>query len=184
MKISYVTGNARKFENAQKFFGQFAIEVEQLPLNIPEIQSCDPLEIAIAKAEAAYTQAQRPLFVNDASWNIPALKGFPGPFMKYVNQWFEPRDFINLMTGKADRRIILQDSIVYIDQFGRKVFTREHVGEILDTVAPFEYTHPTDVVFSLSKNHASIAEEKSKGTFFIEDEDVVWKEFAAWLQNT
>ncbi|MBY0309856.1 hypothetical protein K2Q16_01785 [Patescibacteria group bacterium] len=183
MKISYVTGNVGKFENAQKFFTQFNIEVEQLPIKVEEIQSGNSLEIAVAKAEAAYAQVKKPLFVNDASWIIPALGGFPGPFMKFVNQWFKPQDFINLMIDKLDRRIILKDSIVYIDESGHNVFTHEHVGIILNEVAAFEYKNPTDVVVSLSANHSSVAEEKSKGSFFIENEDAVWKEFVTWLQN-
>lgn len=183
MKISYVTGNVDKFENAQKFFNQVNIDVEQLPIKVEEIQSGDSLEIAVAKAKAAFAQVKKPLFVNDASWIIPALGGFPGPFMKFVNQWFKPQDFINLMIDKEDRRIILKDSIVYIDDSGHTVFTHEHVGKILNEVAPFEYKNPTDVVVSLSKNHSSIAEEKANGSFFIEDEDAVWNEFATWLQS-
>ena len=182
MKISYVTGNPGKFENAQKFFAPYNIEVEQLALKIEEIQSDDSVEITIAKATSAFNTHKQPLFVNDASWAIPSLKGFPGPFMKYINQWFEPVDFVNLMTGKADRRIILRDCIVYIDETGHQVFTHEHQGLILDEMAQFEYKHPSDVVISLSKNHKSIAEEKKNGSFFIEDEDFVWKQFADWLR--
>jgi len=183
MRISYVTGNPGKFENAQKFFAEYDIEVEQITTKIEEIQSGDSLEIAIDKAKKAFEIEKRPLFVNDATWIIPALKGFPGPFMKYVNQWFEPVDFIHLMQGKDDRRIILRDSIVFINEHGHKIFTHDHEGCILDEVATFEYKHPTDVVISLSKNKKSIAEEKASGSFFIEDEDKVWKDFAQWLKT-
>lgn len=181
MKISYVTGNPGKFENAQKFFTDYNIEVEQLTSKIEEIQSGDSLEIAIDKAKKAFDLENKPLFVNDATWIIPALKGFPGPFMKYINQWFEPVDFIHLMQDKEDRRIILRDSIVYISEEGHKIFIHDHEGWMLDEVASYEYTHPTDVVISLSKNKKSIAEEKANGNFFIEDEDRVWKDFAQWL---
>jgi len=183
MKISYVTTNLGKLENAKNFLKEYNIEVEQLTSKIDEIQSGDSLEIAIDKAEKAFESEKKPLFVNDATWIIPALKGFPGPFMKYINQWFEPIDFIHLMEGKSDRRIILCDSIVYIDDSGRKVFTHDHEGSVLPEVASFEYTHPTDVVISLSKSGKSIAEEKKGGSFFIEDEDKVWTDFAKWLQT-
>lgn len=183
MKISYVTGNPSKFENAQKFFSTYNIDVEQLAIKIDEIQSGDSIEIAAAKAKTAFEIHKQPLFVNDASWIIPSLKGFPGPFMKFINQWFEPGDFVNLMKGKSDRRIILRDCIVYIDETGHRLFTHEHQGIILDEVAMFDYKHPSDVVISLSANHKSIAEEKEKGSFFIEDEDLVWKQFASWLQT-
>jgi non-canonical purine NTP pyrophosphatase (RdgB/HAM1 family) len=183
MKISYVTGNQTKFENAQKFFTEYGIEVEQLALKIDEIQSGDSLEIAIDKAKKAFEVEKKPLFVNDATWIIPALKGFPGPFMKYINQWFEPVDFIHLMQGKDDRRIILRDSIVFINENGHEVFTHNHVGVILEQVALFEYKNPTDVVISLSNSKKSIAEEKAGGSFFIENEDKVWKDFVLWLQK-
>ena len=86
MKILYVTGNPEKFKNAQQFFTQHVIEIEQLALPLEEIQASDPVEIAKKKAEEAFKECQKPLFVNDASWSIPALRGFPGPFMKYINQ--------------------------------------------------------------------------------------------------
>lgn len=183
MTINYATGNERKFSNAKAFFIPYGIEVKQLRLRIDEIQSEDALEITKAKAKDAYRIAKCPVFVNDATWIIPALNGFPGPFMKYVNQWFTPDDFMHLMQGKADRRIILRDTIVYIDESGETVFTRDHEGIILTQVAPFEYRHPSDVVVSLSKDGTSLAEAKKRGAFFIEDEHIIWHEFAAWLKE-
>lgn len=183
MKITYVTGNKNKYENARKFFEQYNIDVDQQPLSIPEVQGSDSIEIATKKAEEAWRQINQPLFINDASWIIPALKGFPGPYMKYINQWFDPIDFIHLMEGKEDRTIILKDVIVYIDATGPTVFTNEHKGKMLKNVASGVYRHPSDAVISLSKTGNSILEETTSGTFFIEDEDKVWKDFAFWLQS-
>ncbi len=182
MNILYVTGNSGKYQNAKNFFLKFNISVDQAQLELDEIQSDDYTEIAIKKAQIAFSKVNAPLFVNDASWSIPALNGFPGPFMKYINKWFEPVDFINLMQTKSDRTILLRDIIVYVDENGYKVFTHEHAGEILSTVANFEYKHSTDVVISLSGNHRSIAEEKMLGTLFVGGEDKIWNEFANWLQ--
>ncbi len=184
MDISYVTGNKNKYENARKFFEQYNINVIQQSLSIPEIQGSDSIEIAIKKAEEAWKQLDRPLFINDATWIIPALKGFPGPYMKYINQWFEPIDFVHLMQGKSDRSIILKDVIVYFDDRGPTVFTNEHSGTVLESVAPGAYRNPSDAVISLSKTGTSVLEETTKGMFFIEDEDKVWKEFATWLEKT
>ncbi|MEX0917051.1 MAG: non-canonical purine NTP pyrophosphatase [Candidatus Paceibacterota bacterium] len=183
MKILYVTGNSGKFGNAQKFFQEYNIDVEQRAVKIEEIQSGDSLEIAIDKAKKAFAIEQKPLFINDATWIIPALKGFPGPFMKYINQWFEPIDFIHLMEGKGDRRIILRDIIIYIDDTCHKVFTHDHEGSVLNEVASYGYKHSTDVVISLSKSGKSIAEEKENKNFFVEDEDKVWRDFVQWLQT-
>ena len=184
MNISYVTGNTNKFLNAKDFFEKYNITITQQALKINEIQASDSIQIAIDKAEQAWAQTQMPLFVNDATWEIPVLKGFPGPYMKYINQWFDPDDFINLMQGKDDRRIILKDIIVFINKTGHTVFTNNHEGVILTKKAIGAYRHPSDLVISLSKNKLSIAEEVANGSFFIEGEDVVWKEFADWLIKT
>ena len=82
MNISYVTGNKNKYENAKKFFEQYNIDVTQQSLSVPETQGSDSIEIATKKAEEAWKQLGKPLFINDATWIIPALKGFPGPYMK------------------------------------------------------------------------------------------------------
>ena len=87
------------------------------------------------------------------------------------------------MEGKTDRTIILKDVIVYFDHVGPTVFTNEHIGVVLDSVALGEYRHPSDAVISLSKEGTSILEETTKGTFFIENEDRIWKDFATWLQS-
>ncbi len=181
MKVLYTTGNSKKFENAKYFFAKHDIEIEQLLVDINEIQSDDALSVTIDKALKAYELEKKSLFVNDATWIIPALRGFPGPFMKYINKWFDPIDFVHLMQGKNDRRIILRDYIVFIDCKGHKVFKHDYEGIILDTVAPFDYNYPTDVVISLSKDKKSIAEKNKEGSFFIEGENKIWEEFAQWL---
>lgn len=183
MTIFYVTGNKNKYENARKFFESYNITVEQLPLKINEIQDGDSLQVAIAKARDAFAIVKKPIFVNDTSWIIPSLNGFPGPFMKYINEWFQPEDFIHLMDGKKDRSIILRDIIIYIDEAGYTVFTNDHTGKLLKIPANLPYKHPSDVVVSLSNNGASIAEESIRGNSFIEGEKKIWCEFADWLNK-
>lgn len=183
MTLTYVTGNKNKYENAKKFFADYDIEVEQEALSIAEIQGSDSAEIAVSKAQEAWKELKKPLFINDASWSIPALKGFPGPYMKYINQWLEPVDFIHLMEGKEDRSIILKDVIVFINESGYTIFTNEHTGVVLEQVASVPSRHSSDAVISLSSSGLSIGEEVSRGTFFVDGEDKVWKEFAEWVKK-
>ena len=49
-----------------------------------EIQHHDPLKITEAKVKSAYEKAGQPVVVNDSSWEIPVLGGFPGGYMKDV----------------------------------------------------------------------------------------------------
>ena len=178
--IYYITENKHKFETVRSFFEEQGTEISQKVLPIYEIQSNNGVEIAISKAKQAWDIIKEPLFVNDAFWIIPSLKGFPGPYMKYINDWFEPDDFLKLMNGKADRTIILRDTIVYIDENGQNVFTNDYHGEILENKYEGNYKYPLDAVVSLLRNKKSIAEENGVQKFSTEGS---WADFAAWLKD-
>ena len=180
--LLYVTGNQSKFENAKNLMKSFGIEIEQDDLYIQEIQSDSAEEITTDKAQKAFEILKKPLFVNDASWIIPALNGFPGPYMKYINEWFVPQDFINLTSGRENRQVILRDTIVYADENFTKTFSHDIHGTILEE-AKGSGKHPSESIISLSPNGLSIAEENKKGSFFLESERKVWEEFANWLKK-
>jgi len=181
-KINYVTGNIKKFKNAENFFKNKNFILTQKKVEIYEIQGLDAISITKSKAEQAWQKIKKPLFVNDAYWIIPALKGFPGPYMKYINTWFTPQDILNLMKDKIDRKIILRDTIVYIDDKKTKIFTNDHEGTILKSMYCGEYVNPTDAVISLSKSGKSIAEETKNKNLFLKGEDILWNNFLDWLK--
>ena len=105
--ITFITGNPYKLEEAKSVLKGYGIIVEPLQTNIDEIQHHDPLKITEAKVKSAYEKAGRPVVVNDSSWEIPALGGFPGGYMKDVANWFTAEDFLALMKDKNDRRIYI-----------------------------------------------------------------------------
>lgn len=179
--IYYVTGNKHKFNSAQEMLKPFGINIEQKIVDIPEIQSDSIEEIAIEKAKKAYEQIKQPLFVNDSGWIIPALNGFPGPYMKYINDWLSPEDFINLMIDKTDRTSILRQVIVYIDENGTKTFENDSIGKILEKPSSVK-GRSSDMVVSFA-NNLSVSEEKAKGSFTIQAELQLWKEFSNWLKE-
>ena len=100
--VKYVTGNTNKLNFAKRMLSVFKIEIKQISLDIDEIQGENYLDISIDKAKKAFAIVGEPLFITDSAWEIPSLKGFPGPYMKSISKWFEIEDFLNLM-----RRIML-----------------------------------------------------------------------------
>jgi XTP/dITP diphosphohydrolase len=182
MRLYYITGNKNKFATANKLLGPFDIEIEQKTLEIPEMQSDSIEDVAKDKAQKAFEIVKAPLFVNDSGWNISALKGFPGPYMKYINEWFEAEDFINLMKNYKNREVVLRQVIVYIDKNSMKIFSYDSAGKILDK--PYSNgSIPSDRVISLSKDDFSIAEEKVKLGFSVHGEETLWHDFANWLKT-
>ncbi len=131
-QIIFVTSNPNKITEARAILGEYNIDVTQLELDIDEVQSHDPMKITEAKVRSAYERVGAPIVVNDSSWEIPALNGFPGGYMKDVASWFEAEDFLALMKNKDDRRIILHDVVAYYDGVELKTFEFTQPGIFVD----------------------------------------------------
>jgi XTP/dITP diphosphohydrolase len=128
----FATGNAEKVRDAQHACKDYDVDIVQLKVDIDEIQHHNPLKITEHKAKATYAQVQKPIVVNDSFWSIPALGGFPGGYMKDVNQWFETEDFVNLMKNKDDKTITLTDVNGYYDGKNYRAFKTIRHGRFID----------------------------------------------------
>ena len=77
----FVTGNTNKVKEAERILGG---EVRSFAVDLPEVQSLDLFEILRAKAAAAYEGLGVPVVVEDVSFELHALNGFPGPLVKWM----------------------------------------------------------------------------------------------------
>ncbi|KKQ75381.1 MAG: Nucleoside-triphosphatase (NTPase) [Candidatus Woesebacteria bacterium GW2011_GWB1_38_5b] len=175
--ILFVTSNERKIGEARLACDQYDIKVKQIKLSIDEIQSNDPKLISKHKAQSAYLAIKKPLVVTDTYWNIPALNGFPGGYMKDITKWFEPQDFLNLVKNKTDKRIAFGESITYIDSKQLKTFSKEFWGVFADK--------PRGIGNSIEQvaefDGFTLGERREQGGFSHKPEDYVWVDFAKWL---
>jgi len=130
--IYFATSNQEKMLIAQTVCSEFNIQVEQAIIDIDEIQGEDPVIIVKDKVLRAYEGLSKPVVVSDDSWDIPALNGFPGPYMKSINKWFKPEDFIRLMKGVNNRSIILHQLLAYYDGSRIKVFSNDIHGKVIE----------------------------------------------------
>lgn len=180
----FVTSNKRKIEEAQAVFVQHGLKLKTKALDIHEIQHHNPAMIIEAKAKAAYELLKQPVIVNDSSWEIPALNGFPGGYMKDVIEWFSAEDFIALMRGKSDRRIILNDTAAYYDGTRYKSFTYTWEGVLVDKPSDI-LGASLDRVIRQKESHLTVAEG-----YALRDRNVpspeetyqgMWPECVKWL---
>lgn len=105
MRINYLTSNTLKFKVAQNYFADATgFELIQHTFDAPEIQDGSCEEIARYSAVYAAQQIGEPCIKMDAGFFIPSLGGFPGPFVKYVNEWLSEEKYLRLLDGEADRR--------------------------------------------------------------------------------
>lgn len=180
--ILYITGNEAKVQAAQSVLEDYHIFVEQKKLTIDEIQHADIIEVAIDKAKKAYEIIQKPLVVNDSGWKIPSLNGFPGAYMKDVNRWFGPEDWIRLMEGKNDKSIVLEDVTIYYDGIILKTFIEQRRGYFVNHWAGQSLTG-LDKVISFVETGETIAERNDKNLPSAAEQTTVWDAFGTWYKD-
>lgn len=181
-KVIFVTGNERKAWQAQDVLKAFDILTEIKPLEIHEIQSDDPALITRHKAQTAFSELKQPLVISDHYWEIPALNGFPGAYMKQVGQWLEAKDFVKLMEGKEDRSIVMTETLVYIDDKQEKVFTATFKGQFIDTPKGTGINNSEQVVI-LEGTDKTSAEHVDAKTNSRDMKKSAWAEFGKWFKE-
>lgn len=153
--LTFVTSNEEKVYFAHKALDPRGISFRVQDLSVEEIQSASPEHIIRRKAEAAWQMLHEPLMVNDHFWSIPSLQGFPGAYMKYMNEWLTSDDLLRLVGDTTDRRAFLEESVCYMDEHHQEVFSDRMEGVILQT--PEGKGLPCQEIVSLSGDGHSIA---------------------------
>lgn len=82
-ELYFVTSNRKKAQEAQEILG-FPVKIFHAELD--EIQEMDIKKIITKKAEAAYKTLKKPLIVDDVGMYVEAWNGFPGPFIKFLQE--------------------------------------------------------------------------------------------------
>lgn len=114
--IYFATSNSQKFTSLKNLLSPLGIDLRQLEYDFDEGRDLDIRKIAEAKlAQAKRAFPDKKLIVDDRGFFIPALKGFPGPFVKLVLDSFSHEGLAKLMRGELDRRAIFSFATGYFD---------------------------------------------------------------------
>ena len=100
-------------------------------LDIPEIQSLDLDEVINHKAKEAYKKIKKPVLVEDVSFEIGALNGLPGTFIKFFLKTLGTEGTVALIKGKNTNTKVTTAAAIYDGQ-NLKVFK----GTIYGTLSP------------------------------------------------
>lgn len=179
-KLTYVTSNRDKVRVANRYLIPLGIEVVGESMELVEFQTDSIEEITKDKARQAFEALKKPLLVNDASWNFVALNGFPSAYMKYVNQWLSPNDFISLMKNHEDKTVIYREVMYYIDEKQTKAFSEEIKGTFLGEEKGKGL--PSWTLISLRSDKKSIAQCWEDGIEPV-DEYPIWRDFSNWFNK-
>jgi XTP/dITP diphosphohydrolase len=130
MILTMVSSNADKAREVEEFFGS-TLEVTHVSLDIPELRSEDVIEISRQKAKYAFDHILSPLIVDDTSFSIDALKGFPGPYAAYVLHTIGNAGILKIMKDVEDRNAHFTTAIAFADSNGIRVFSGTIHGRIV-----------------------------------------------------
>lgn len=179
--INFATTNSRKIAEARKALSGYDIGVVAIAVDIDEIQHQDPAEITKAKARAAYEVTHEPVVVQDTSWSIPALGGFPGGYMKDVSSWWQPDDWLKIMDGK-DRTIICLEHIAYFDGQNMQHFEASYEGMFARESRGVKGNSIEKTVCLYGNK--TLAERHDRGDVASAAEGLVhWRRFAEWFTS-
>jgi non-canonical purine NTP pyrophosphatase (RdgB/HAM1 family) len=130
MEIFYVTSNKGKFLEAKALIPG----LKKLPLELEEIQSLDPFEIAKHKALTAMKKTGvKNLVVDDVSLYLEALDyKLPGPLIKWFLLSVGSKGISNIAEKFNKYGALAVCTICYVDSRGKiKTFTGKVKGKIV-----------------------------------------------------
>ncbi len=142
--VYYATSNEAKFTDAKVFLLGLNPEltIEQLPIEIPEIQSDNPDDIIKQKVEFVRASTAVPFIVDDASFYTERFPTFPGAYAKFINNSLGKEGWKKLFTEGDKIRAVAR---IALYNFGEtQYFTSEIKGSL-----SFDET-PSDDTFSLN----------------------------------
>lgn len=172
-------------------------------VNLTEVQADSLNEICHAKAVAAFGILKQPVVVQDSGFAIAALKGFPGPYTKYVLATIGVDGLLKLMDGQTDRRCGFVACVSYADDAG-DVHTFQEPESYFGMLACSRAAKPEGAAVGRRWGHASgdlfevfipndsiagtggltLAEmSQDQLTSYRRNRNSVFKVFAEWLQR-
>lgn len=180
--FTFVTSNDHKVLTARAVCKKFGISFDRQNIELVEIQADNGDIIAADKALQAFETFKCPVAVTDDSWNISGLNGFPGPYMKYVNQWFTPDDFLRLTKDLTDRRMTMRHIIAYRDNQTEKIFSVDIPATLLKEIRGSSQI-PHFALVSLDGQRSVAEVEAETGDSAFGDLPNAWHEFCSWLNK-
>lgn len=120
-------------EVAKFALAKHEIDVEQLEMETPEIQSPDTEEVAKYSVKYAADKAGIAVIKGDFGMVIEILNGFPGPFVKFINKWLNTKQFSSLYKEDPNPQAYFIDSLGYCEPGKEPVcFSTKTFGSLIN----------------------------------------------------
>lgn len=132
--ITFITGNVKKLEELRFILGtSFHREIISKRVDLPELQG-EIDDICEKKCREAYKHVQGPVLVEDTCLCFNALKGLPGPYIKWFLDKLGPEGLHTLLAGYEDKSAEAVCTMAYYsgDENEVKLFQGRTKGKIVE----------------------------------------------------
>ncbi len=193
-RITFATTNQGKIASLREAFDavgldDIVIDGRALDIIEPQADTCE--EVAISKARQAFALLGQPVIVDDSSFHINCLGGFPGVYAKYMNETLGARGIVDFMRDKVDRSAYFSGVLVYIDSDGIEHIITEapYRGRITEEIHEITHAAPWSDLYRIFIPEGST---KVLGNMTEKDRQTIkagiespskYTQFAKWLQK-
>ena len=141
--ITFVTGNKKKLEEVQRMLvtsGSIPFKITNRKIDLPELQG-EVDEIAIEKCKLAAKEVGGPVMTEDTSLCFNALKGLPGPYIKWFLEKCGHDGLNGLISGSDDKTAYAQTMVAFCPGPGQdvKLFDGRTHGNIVPARGPLDF---------------------------------------------
>jgi len=128
--ITFITSHKQKAEQLSLHLN---FPVVHQNIDLVEIQSLDPEEVATAKVIEAHEQLKKPVLVEDISIRFLALGRLPGTYIKDFLKELKVEGLCQLLNGYEDRNAVVRPTFALHTGKDIKIFSAEMLGQISKT---------------------------------------------------
>jgi XTP/dITP diphosphohydrolase len=113
-KVAYfVTSNIHKFMEARKILSEYGLAAAKLKVEAVEIQDDSLENIAKYSVNDAVKRCGLPIFVEDSGIFVESLKGFPGPYSRYIHDTVGIGSIVKLMENIENRNAHFRSVVAF-----------------------------------------------------------------------
>uniref|UniRef100_A0A1B6DD81 Inosine triphosphate pyrophosphatase n=1 Tax=Clastoptera arizonana TaxID=38151 RepID=A0A1B6DD81_9HEMI len=140
-QLVFVTGNIHKLEEVIAMIGNsIPYKLINKDFDLPEIQG-EMEEICIKKCQAAAKLVKGPVIVEDTCLSFNALKGLPGPYIKWFLGKLGPDGLHKMLAGWEDKSATAVCTFAFCEGENKEVllFKGETFGTIVSPRGPLDF---------------------------------------------
>jgi len=137
--LTFVTGNENKLKEVIRILGDnFPMKIVAQKVDLPELQG-EPDDISREKCKLAAKEVEGPVICEDTCLCFNALKGLPGPYIKWFLDKLKPEGLYKMLSAYDDKTAYALCTFAYSSGNSEDdviLFRGQTDGQIVDPRGP------------------------------------------------